>query len=103
MAVIKCGGKYLRRFGSGTTEDPAKAHSFSDDEAHALCELHPEYARIGSDAVSVLYGKSQPSFSPGEGRVWVRYKNTWLSAEKQHLFIATQKALDARPQQMSIA
>lgn len=104
MTILKCGGKYLRDYGKGRTENPEQAHSFTPDEAHALIELHSDYTPVGGAVTPThLYGKTPPALSPGEGMVWVKYKNTWLAAERQALFVGTRKALDAVVEQLTIA
>ena len=104
MTYIKCGGKYLRDYGKGRTETIEQAHNFTPDEAHALIELHHEYTPVGGGLTPQhLYGKNPPTISPGEGMVWVKYKTTWLAAEKQALFVGTRKALDAVVEQLTIA
>lgn len=103
MVKIKCGGQYLRDFGQGLTDEAERAHDFTPDEAHALCELYPSYTIVDSVVMSPLYAKTAPSFPAGEGRVWVRFKNTWLAVDRQALFLGTRLALEARGQQLEIA
>lgn len=94
---------WLKDFGNGVTDHVDNAHVFSDDEAHALCELNAEYSIDGPITRSRLYDKSQPAIPAGRGRVWVRYKNTWLAASKQELFLATRRALEDDNKQLEIA
>lgn len=107
MTKLRCGGKYLRDFGQGRTDDLEKAHDFTRDEAFALQQLYPDYvfvaAEVNASGPSVLYGKEPPGFSPGEGRVWVKHRSCWLSIDRQEAFIGTRKALEASQKQMEIA
>lgn len=92
MTKIKCGGRWLRDFGQGRTDNPAEAYDFTPDEAHALSEVYADYIPDGP-LTSVLAGKDPPRLSPGFDRIWVRYKNTWLSADRQEAFIGTRRAV----------
>lgn len=98
MIKLKCGGKWLRDFGMGTTENEAEAAAFTHDEAHVLQQLWPDYY-AATPAQSELYDRRQPSFPAGEGRIWVRYKSTWLAVERQAAFLGTRLALQARVKQ----
>ena len=98
MNKIKCGGRWLKDFGHGRTDDLELAHDFGEDEAYALSQLHTDYVIVARTGPSMLYSKTAPTFSAGEGRVWVRYRDCWYAAEKQALFLGTRAALNARPQ-----
>jgi hypothetical protein len=94
MIKLKTGGQWLRDFGLGTTDNEAEAHAFTHDEAHVLQNLWPDYYSPVA-AQSGLYSTRPPAIPAGDGRIWVRYKNTWLAVEKQAAFLGTRKALTA--------
>jgi len=97
MARIAVGDRWLKDFGSGTTDDIDKAHQYTDDEAWALVTLY-EYdtdyfttATLAEPAILIR----KPTIPAGPDMVWVQYKDIWLAAERQALFIGTRKALHA--------
>jgi len=92
MPKLKHKGRWLREFGQGLTDDPQKAHDFTDDEAYALKKL---YGYTSDDTLEPRELHDGPSFAPGDDMVWVRYNNCWYAAERQALFVGTQKALTA--------
>lgn len=95
MTKLRRDSVWLRDFGCGTTADEAEAHDYTADEAHVLQQLWPDYY-ADSVAQSDLYDRKQPPFPAGEGRIWVRYKNTWLAVERQAAFLGTRNALQSR-------
>jgi len=93
MTKLTSGTVYLKDFGSGTTDDPAKAHEFTGDEAYALQALYGYGMVFPYGEPSPERRTTKPDFPAGPDCVWVKLGSNWLAAERQALFIGTRKAL----------